>query len=89
MLPTAHSSAGFIPYTGEGFVVQLPSTFIPSHEKEHPGTVLRYEDNYFPVNNVAVLAQPTDKKKIQDYGSPEQFLLDFSYLLGKQAFSGW
>ena len=37
---------------------------------------------------LTVLAQPTDKSKISDYGTPEKFLESFSYLLGKQAFSG-
>ena len=40
------------------------------------------------MNVVGVLAQPTDKGKISDYGTPEKFLESFSYLLGKQAFSG-
>merc|ERR1711988_1096442 len=32
--------------------------------------------------------EKTDKSKIEDYGSPEQFLNSFSFLLGKQTFSG-
>lgn len=35
-----------------------------------------------------MIKQKTDKTKIEDYGTPEQFLSTFSYLLGQQAFSG-
>jgi hypothetical protein len=33
---------GFVPYTGDGFAVLLPSKYNPSKEKEFPGVVLRY-----------------------------------------------
>jgi len=82
------NKTGFIPYVGEGFALMLPSKFGPSKEEEFPGTVLRYEDNYFPVNNFAVMKMPSDKTKISDYGPPDKFLKDHSFLLGKQAFSG-
>ncbi len=48
----------------------------------------RYADNYFPVNNFSVLANPTDKSKISDFGPPEKFLESVGYLLGRQAYSG-
>ncbi len=32
---------GFVPYSGEGFALLLPSKYNPSKEKEFPGTELR------------------------------------------------
>ena len=48
----------------------------------------RYEDNFDAINCFSVLANPTDKSKISDFGTPEKFLESIGYLLGKQAFSG-
>jgi hypothetical protein len=48
----------------------------------------RYEDNADVVNNLMVIVGPTDKKSIEDYGAPEKFLENVSYLLGQQAYSG-
>jgi hypothetical protein len=48
----------------------------------------RYEDNGDQVNNLMVVETPTDKKTIEDYGTPEKFLEQVSYLFGKQAYSG-
>ncbi|CAI9089919.1 OLC1v1024571C1 [Oldenlandia corymbosa var. corymbosa] len=78
----------FINYTGDGFKLQIPSKWNPSKEIEFPGQVLRYEDNFDSTSNLCVLVQPTDKKSITDYGSPEEFLSKVDYLLGKQAYSG-
>ncbi|CAN6826587.1 unnamed protein product [Brassica oleracea] len=78
----------FMPYNGEGFKIEIPSKWNPSKEVEYPGQVLRYEDNFDATSNVSVMITPTDKKTIADYGSPEQFLSQVSYLLGKQAYFG-
>ncbi|XAR52819.1 hypothetical protein NMG60_11021104 [Bertholletia excelsa] len=78
----------FLPYAGDGFKVEIPSKWNPSKEVEYPGQVLRYEDNFDPNSNVIVAITPTDKKSITDYGSPEQFLSQVDYLLGRQAYSG-
>jgi hypothetical protein len=48
----------------------------------------RYEDNGDAVNNLVVISQKTDKNSITGYGGPDKFLNEFSYLLGKQVFSG-
>ena len=37
------NSSGFIPYAGDGFTLELPSKWIPSPEREFPGTVFRSE----------------------------------------------
>lgn len=68
----------FLPYTGEGFKIQIPSKWNPSKEIEYPGQVLRYEDNFDATSNVSDMITPTDKKSITDYGSPEQFLSQVS-----------
>ena len=77
--------AGFVPYAGEGFAVLIPSKWNPSKEKDFPGTVLRYEDNFDAVNNMVVLQQKVGKGSISDLGSPDKFLSDNSYLFGETA----
>lgn len=78
----------FFSYSGEGFKVAIPSKWNPSKEREFPGQVLRYEDNFDTTSNLSVLVIPTDKKSITDFGPPEQFLSQVDYLLGKQAYFG-
>ncbi|KAK4845919.1 hypothetical protein QYF36_010636 [Acer negundo] len=83
------TNTDFVPYNGNGFKLTLPAKWNPSKEvAEYPGQVLRYEDNFDTTTNVAVMVTPTDKKSITDYGSPEQFLSQVDYLLGKQAYFG-
>ena len=48
----------------------------------------RYEDNGDAVNNVVVITRSTDKGSVKDFGSPEDFLKDLSYLFGEQVFTG-
>uniref|UniRef100_A0A0F7H1D3 23 kDa subunit of oxygen evolving system of photosystem II n=1 Tax=Erodium chrysanthum TaxID=337364 RepID=A0A0F7H1D3_9ROSI len=78
----------FMPYEGPGFKILIPSKWNPSKEVEFPGQVLRYDDNFDVTSNVIVAITPTDKKSITDYGSPEEFLTQVSFLLGKQAYFG-
>ncbi|KAK8919374.1 hypothetical protein KSP39_PZI021253 [Platanthera zijinensis] len=82
------TNTDFLPYNGPGFKLLIPAKWNPSKEREFPGQVLRYEDNFDTISNVSVIVTPTDKKSITDYGSPEQFLSQVDYLLGKQAYSG-
>jgi hypothetical protein len=84
----ATNTAGFVPYAGEGYALLLPSKWNPSKERDFPGVELRYEDNGDAVNNLVVISQKTDKNSITGYGGPDKFLNEFSYLLGKQVFSG-
>jgi len=78
----------YIAYNGDGFKLLIPSKWNPSKEREFPGQVLRYEDNFDANSNVSVIIQPTSKKTITEYGSPEEFLSQVDFLLGKQAFGG-
>lgn len=64
----------FIAYSGEGFKLLIPSKWNPSKEREFPGQVLRYEDNFDANSNVSVIINPTTKKTITEFGSPEEFL---------------
>ncbi|KDP36279.1 hypothetical protein JCGZ_10289 [Jatropha curcas] len=82
------TNTDFLPYSGEGFKVLIPSKWNPSKEVEYPGQVLRYEDNFDSNSNLSVMIIPTDKKSITDYGSPEEFLAQVNFLLGKQAYFG-
>lgn len=78
----------YITYSGDGFKLEIPSKWNPSKEREFPGQVLRYEDNFDATSNVSVIITPTDKKSITDYGPPESFLAGVDFLLGKQSYFG-
>ncbi|KAG1368430.1 oxygen-evolving enhancer protein 2, chloroplastic [Cocos nucifera] len=82
------TNTDFLPFDGDGFKLMIPSKWNPSKEVEYPGQVLRFEDNFDSNSNVTVMVTPTTKKSIGDYGSPEEFLSQVDYLLGKQAYSG-
>uniref|UniRef100_A0A0F7H1E3 23 kDa subunit of oxygen evolving system of photosystem II n=1 Tax=Geranium maderense TaxID=28964 RepID=A0A0F7H1E3_9ROSI len=82
------TNTDFLPYSGPGFKLLIPSKWNPSKEVEFPGQVLRYDDNFDVTSNVIVAVTPTDKKSITDYGSPAEFLTKVDYLLGKQAYFG-
>ncbi|KAG6785942.1 hypothetical protein POTOM_007533 [Populus tomentosa] len=81
----AKTNTDFLPYNGDGFKLSIPAKWNPSKEREFPGQVLRYEDNFDATSNLSVMVTPTDTKSITDYGSPEQFLSKVDYLLGKQS----
>merc|ERR1712137_1348384 len=87
-LVSASNPTGFDAFAGEDFSLLLPSKWNPSKEKDFPGVVLRYEDNFDAVNNLVVIKQKTDKSRIDDFGTPEQFLNSFSFLLGQQSYAG-
>merc|ERR1711953_1120709 len=80
--------SGFGAYAGDGFSLLIPAKWNPSKEKDFSGIVLRYEDNFDQVNNMMVIKQKTDKGRVEDYGTPEQFLSSYSYLLGQQSYNG-
>merc|ERR1712139_539277 len=82
------NKSGFLAYAGEGFSLLLPAKWNPSKERDFPDITLRYEDNFDAVNNLVVIKEKTAKSRIEDYGSPEQFLNSFSFLLGKQSYAG-
>jgi len=82
------NKSGFVPYAGENYAVLLPSKWNPSKEREFPNVVLRYEDNFDAVSNMFIIIEKTDKSSIEGYGSPEKFLEQVSYILGKQSYSG-
>ncbi len=67
----------------------LPAKWNPSKERDFPGVILRYEDNFDAVNNLVVMQQKVGKSSIEDLGSPDKFLQDNAYLFGEQsAFTG-
>ncbi|XP_047062600.1 oxygen-evolving enhancer protein 2, chloroplastic-like [Lolium rigidum] len=84
----AKKNTDFKTYTGEGFKLLVPAKWNPSKEREFPGQVLRYEDNFDATSNLSVVINPTTKKTITDYGSPEQFLSEVGFLLGQQSYGG-
>merc|ERR1719408_463963 len=82
------NKSGFVAYAGDGFSMLLPSKWNLSKEKDFPNVALRYEDNFDAVNNLVVIKEKTDKGRVEDFGSPDQFLNSFSYLLGQQSYAG-
>jgi photosystem II oxygen-evolving enhancer protein 2 len=72
---------GFVTKSYEGFKLDVPSKWVPSREREFPGTILKYEDNFDSVTNFVVSVVPSSKGSIKDYGSPEKFLEEVSLLL--------
>ncbi|CAK9198457.1 unnamed protein product [Sphagnum troendelagicum] len=85
---TPKTDTGFVSKSYDGFKVEVPSKWVPSSEREFPGQVLKYEDNFDAVTNFTVSITPSSKTSIKDYGPPEKFLEEVSYLLGKQSYSG-
>ena len=86
----ATNTTGFIPYAGDGFALLLPSKWNPSKEKDFAGkfdTVLRYEDNFDAVNTLMIL-KAKGGSSVKDFGSPEDFLKKYSFILGQQTFDG-
>merc|ERR1712023_301814 len=82
------NKSGFVAFAGDGFSLLLPSKWNPSKEKDFPSVAVRYEDNFDAVNNLVVIKEKTDKSRIDDFGTPEQFLNSFSFLLGQQSYAG-
>lgn len=84
----AKKNTDFVAYSGDGFKLMIPAKWNPSKEREFPGQVLRYEDNFDATSNLSVIINPTTKKTITDYGSPEEFLSQVGFLLGQQSYGG-
>jgi hypothetical protein len=83
------NTTGFVSYAGDGFAMLLPSSWNPSKERDTDDVIIRYEDNFDAVNNLFVIKKKTDKSKIEDFGSPEQFIeAEVVELFGQQAWSG-
>ena len=66
----------------------LPAKYNPSKERPFPNQDAYWEDNFDAVTNISVIVEKASKSKISDYGKPEAFLEQVSYLLGKQSYTG-
>ncbi|VAH46157.1 unnamed protein product [Triticum turgidum subsp. durum] len=64
----AKKNTDFVAYSGEGFKLMIPAKWNPSKEREFPGQVLRYEDNFDATSNLSVIINPTTKKTITEGG---------------------
>merc|ERR1712193_490270 len=82
------NKSGFVAFVGDGYSLLLPAKWNPSKEKDFPNVTLRYEDNFDAVNNLVVIKEATSKGRIEDFGSPEQFLNPFAFLFGQQSYAG-
>lgn len=82
------NKSGYVPYIGEGFSILIPSRWNPSKEKEFKNVSLRYEDNYDFENNFIIIKEKTDKKSIEEFGSPDSFVKSIGDLFGKTTFKG-
>lgn len=84
----ATNTSGFYSYAGDGYALLIPAKFGPSKEREFPGADARWEDNYRVANNIIVTRNPTSKSKIEDYGTPEDFIGAVSNMLGTNSWQG-
>ena len=81
------NSTGFIPYSGDGYVLLLPSKWNPSSERDFPNIDMRWEDNFEPLSHVVVLKTKASSGSIEGYGNPEAFLKSVQNLLGEQVWT--
>eukprot|EP00239_Pterosperma_sp_CCMP1384_P006099 CAMPEP_0197845876 /NCGR_PEP_ID=MMETSP1438-20131217/2731_1 /TAXON_ID=1461541 /ORGANISM="Pterosperma sp., Strain CCMP1384" /LENGTH=261 /DNA_ID=CAMNT_0043457333 /DNA_START=1055 /DNA_END=1840 /DNA_ORIENTATION=+ len=82
------NTTGFYTYAGDGYALLIPAKFGPSKEREFPGADARWEDNYRVANNIIVTRNPTGKGKIEDFGSPEEFIGQIANMLGTNSWQG-
>jgi hypothetical protein len=76
---------GYLTLRGDGFKVDVPSTWNPSKEEDFDNVELRWEDNADSTSHMVVLKEPAaGKRSIEDYGPPEKFIDDMAFLLGEQ-----
>jgi hypothetical protein len=68
------NDTGFQLYSGDDFSLLIPSPMNPSKEEPYPNVELRYEDNFDLVSVVEVVANPTTKSSMKDFGSVSDFL---------------
>lgn len=84
----ASNTSGFLSYAGDGFALLVPAKYGPSKEREFPGAQARWEDNYRVANSIIVTVNPTSKSKIEDFGTPEEFIGQITNMLGVNAWGG-
>lgn len=84
----ATNTSGFLPYSGDGFSLLIPSKWNPGEERDFPGAVMRWEDNGDQVTHVLVTKTKSDKGSVDQYGSPDKFLETISNYIGEQVFQG-
>lgn len=78
---------GFIPYSGDGYVLLLPSKWNPSPERDFPNIEMRWEDNADALSHVVVTKTKASNASIEGYGTPEAFLKIVQNLLGESTWS--
>lgn len=82
------NTSGYLPYSGEGFSLLIPSKWNPGGERDFPGAVMRWEDNGDQLTHVLVTKTKSDKSSVDQYGAPEKFLETLSFYIGEQVFTG-
>lgn len=82
------NTSGFFPFAGDGYAALIPAKFQPSKEREFPGADARFESNFRVSDNIIFTVNPSSKSKITDYGSPEDFLKNVSFMLGQNSWGG-
>lgn len=81
------NSSGFVPYQAKDFSILLPARWNPTLERDRQEVKLRYEDTY-PANNIFVYAKKTSKNSVADFGGPDKFLQEITYLFGDNVWQG-
>lgn len=84
----ATNTTGFYSYAGDGYALLIPSKFGSSAEREFPGADARWESNFRVADNIIVTVNPTSKGKIEEFGSPEDFISQISNMLGVDSWKG-
>lgn len=79
--------SGYIPYSGDGYVLLLPSKWNPSPERDFKNIDMRWEDNYEPLSHVLVTKNKASSGSIEGYGSPDSFLKSIGTYLGEQVWT--
>lgn len=82
------NTSGYLPYSGSGYALLLPSKWNPSKEKDFKNVDLRWEDNFDSLSHVVITKTKTDKSSIEQFGTPDAFFKSINSYLGEQSFIG-
>jgi hypothetical protein len=79
----------FLEISGPGWSAKVPGKYNVSKERDIPGIVGRWEDNFDAVNNTFVVVRPVGKNSVTEIGGLDAVRDAYvNPLLGQQAFSG-
>lgn len=77
--------------SGEGFQVDVPAKYVPTREREFgTSTLSMYTDSFDTITTLSVsrFDKEGTKKSIRDFGSLQNFIEKFAFVLGQQSYEG-